>query len=1126
MLNFILGRAGSGKTDEIYDRLCKTEGKAMLIVPDQFVFEAERIIAERTDEKAANITITGFSSLSENILRRYSKRKSYADATAKHIIMLETLKELKKSLRLYSTAVNKKGFEAFSLNAVEELKRAGVTPDTLAAVSDNLQGSLKDKTAEIALIYALYNKKLCEIYDDREDNLIICSGLATENGYFKEYTVFIDGFDSFSGSQLRFLSPIIADSRDCHIALRLDRSIRNELNQATAEDTLDRLEKTAQKEGCATACVELNKNKRYKKDCLLKLRDVLSGDRAEKYTGDDVSDSIICKMSRSIDAETDYVFAEIKKLTKKGYRYSDINILCPSPARYINSISSSALRYDVPLFADIPSPISRKPLIKYLITLLTAADQPDGHNVMKLIKSGFARTVSEKGGTRPINLREINELNSYCDKWDITHLSFAKPFSHVETEDEKRLDALRDSVVTPLVKFGRSCENKTGGEITRLFTDYLFESADIKAAIQGKCQERTTRELKYNKELTEEYNQLWSIVCDLLESVSTAMEDIPCTLKEYSEILAGSAELISLSKPPQVLDSVMFGDIRRTRSKGAKVVFVTGADENSFPDCNTDDGGVFTLQEYSILADNNIDLFCDGDKRYSAELAACCKALTLPSEKLYVTYTGGKGQMGEFMQLVTDLFGIDISENDISKLPASFFCESIRSAEKQLSMNFADETAAKEIRTALCQSGDSAYTELIACAKKRLLPDANIHSVDSDRAGLIFGFDSLSPTAIKSLNSCRFGYFCQYGLGIRTPSSKKLNPQNVGNIVHYVMDYCFRKFYDGTEENRLIPEKDIKDAVAEALAEYRKKELMEEQYHTVRFNVLFDNLSEICFYLLKYMTEELAQSRFRPTYFELNLKNPATDEKSGFVSKPFKISVDVKGKKEEISLYGTVDRVDIAHITDEEKTEKQIRVIDYKTGKESFGLEKVYYGLSLQLLIYLFTLAEGNPGYVPASATYYPSGAVGEQSDTANPDSDKLRDIWMKNHGEEGIVVKDTNGDKEKDNYKSRTINGNGKHTDYFKATTVTADKLERLKEHIIATVSDNVSCIKQGDVTANPLKKGDEEISCKFCKYNVICGAGKEHVTEIENSESANFVADITNTNDENKAGDSNGDE
>lgn len=1113
MLNFLLGRAGTGKSAELYRRLCKADGKAMMLVPDQFVFEAERIIAEKTDEKTENIKICGFSSLSEEILRTYRKRKSYADFTAKHIIMQDTVRELKRGFKYFSTAANRKGFASYSLSAVEEMKRAGVSPDALLSVSENIDGSLKDKINEIGLIYGLYNDKLTRLYDDREDNLLLAADAAAENDVFKDYTVFIDGFDSFSGSQLKFLAPVIEQSKDCHVSLCLDRDAVGELNFATAENTLQQLSRIAETSLTEISCEDLKGNERYKSDELLYLRDVLSGDKKGKYSGE-VKD-ISCKMCVNADTEVDYVFAKIKKLCRMGYRYSDINILCPSGANYVNSITSSALRYDVPVFADMPSPISRKPLIKYLLYLLAVADDPCGKNVLRLIKSGFARTTAEGGKTRTISLKEINELQSYCDKWDIGHLSFAKPFSHIETEKEKALDALRESVVAPLISFKKKSEGKTGSEITRFFTEYLFESADIKAAIQGKCQDRSTRALKYNKELTEEYNQLWSIVCDMLESADKAMQDSTYTLKEYAEILKSCSELISLSKPPQVLDSVLFGDIHRTRSRGAKVVFIIGADENSLPNCNTDSEGVFSLQEYSVLADNDIDLFADGDKKYTAELCCCYKALTLPSEKLFITYCGNASQMGEAVETVVDVFNINMSENDISTLGAEFFCESMRSAEKQLSIHVYDNKTCQVLSSALRESGDGAYLKLLSDATKKDGPFSNCHSIDSARAQLLFGFDKMAPTAMKDLNSCRFKYFCHYGLSLKSPDSKKLNPQNIGNIVHNVMDACFKSFYDGKSPNRVIEDEVIKAAVDIALAKYREKNLMDEQYHTARFNVLFNSLKGICFYLLKYMTLELSKSDFRPSYFELSLKEPSTSP-DGFNAMPFKIPIEVNGRREEIELYGTVDRVDIAELskTDENGnafTERQIRVIDYKTGKEIFGLDRVYYGLSLQLLIYLFALAEGNPDYIPSCATYYPSGDACVQKDVANPDEEKLRDIWLQKHGEEGIVVRDTVGFKEKSNYdSSSTFNKKGERVNYFCATPVSYGKYIKLKKHITDTIGKNVSEIKQGQVSATPIYDDEKSISCTFCEYSSVCGARKEHSRNIKDCEALAFENDI----------------
>ena len=56
-------------------------------------------------------------------------------------------------------------------------------------------------------------------------------------------------------------------------------------------------------------------------------------------------------------------------------------------------------------------------------------------------------------------------------------------------------------------------------------------------------------------------------------------------------------------------------------------------------------------------------------------------------------------------------------------------------------------------------------------------------------------------------------------------------------------------------------------------------------------------------------------------------------------------------------------------------------MVDYKTGKKSFSLSDVYYGLGLQMLLYLFTLSDAAPelyGYegVPAGVLYVPARDV------------------------------------------------------------------------------------------------------------------------------------------------------
>ena len=59
-----------------------------------------------------------------------------------------------------------------------------------------------------------------------------------------------------------------------------------------------------------------------------------------------------------------------------------------------------------------------------------------------------------------------------------------------------------------------------------------------------------------------------------------------------------------------------------------------------------------------------------------------------------------------------------------------------------------------------------------------------------------------------------------------------------------------------------------------------------------------------------------------------------------------------------VSLSGKVDRVD-GYI---KNGRLYLRVMDYKSGKKSFSLSDIWYGLNMQLIIYLYALQQEGLG--------------------------------------------------------------------------------------------------------------------------------------------------------------------
>ena len=1104
MLDFILGAAGSGKTCCIYDRISKENSEAILLVPDQFVFESERRMAQATDEKKNDISVTGFSALSEQILKKYCSRKSYADITAKTAIMLRTVRELQGTLKFYGGAAGKQGFAAVCLSAVNMLKNSGISCETLSEAAEKEEGFFKDKLSDITAIYRLYDKMLGKIYDDRQDNLVLAAQAAEENDCFAGISIYIDGFDSFTGAQKRFLEPMIRQSDNCTVALCTDQSGSDVF--LMCEKTKEFFIKTASCENAEIIETVLSDTPRYKNESIRILRDELCSESGE--TGS--TDGITAAFSRSMSSESDYVCSQIRKLVRsEGYRYSDIAVICASPSAYASTFVSAAMRYDIPVFADLPQPISEKPLLRFFDCLFAAATKPVGTNIMRYIKSGFARIPSEKGGgtTRPVTLRERHLFEEYATYWDLKDKSWNRPFPKIDKDDDKTVEHIREQIVTPLVRFAREAQNKDGRELTKLFTQFLFEKVDIRAAIQGQCQDNSTRDLKYVKEKTEEYNNLWGTVSEMLSSLYDTLDGMPMTIDEYALTLRTCASQINLSRPPKVLDSILFGDIARTRSKDVRAVFVMGASEGAFPNLTAAETAMLTLSDIEKLRENEIVVSEDEETEYSRAMLDVYKALSLPEEKLWVTFTGERDSGAECFKVMDKAFGTKLI--NIDKEDPLVFCESVRSAEKQYvrCVNGCDNSdKADIIFTALKECNKSACAGKFEAIADKQAKGAQEHRI-KDIAPLVFPPRDLSPTAIEMLNGCKFAYFCRYGLALKSASDITMNSGNYGNIMHYIMKYSLERLYADTSagSNPHVTEEEIIGLIKEAMDEYRQKFLLPESEMSVRFNTLYDSMAKTAYYILLYMTAELEKSSFRPMYFELTLEQGK--DVGELSAEPYSFEITMPDNTtQRVCISGTVDRVDIA----QSESGRQLRVIDYKTGPKEADMNRVYYGLDLQLLLYLFALSDNND-LVPSAAVYYPAGKT-PLKDIKAPSDELKRGIWLDTHREGGFAVEGTVYEAERENYRSVKLDKDGKEkaTDFYSAVTVNSDKLDRLKGRVLEVVKDNLTEIKSGNVSAIPLVQDNTVLACKYCEYLDVCGISYGKCRDVKSNEAEMFAVEV----------------
>lgn len=208
-------------------------------------------------------------------------------------------------------------------------------------------------------------------------------------------------------------------------------------------------------------------------------------------------------------------------------------------------------------------------------------------------------------------------------------------------------------------------------------------------------------------------------------------------------------------------------------------------------------------------------------------------------------------------------------------------------------------------------------------------------------------------------------------------------------------------------------------------------------------------------------------------------------------------SVDISlSEDEKLKIHGRIDRMD----TYETQDCVYVKVIDYKSGNQEFDLLSVYYGLDLQLVVYLDAALkitrEKNPGkkVVPAGVLYYHiEDPVVERGNVKEQDMDavnaKIRQaLTMRGivNGEDGIIRmmdKDLQGKSE---IIPVTLNKDGSVSK--SSSVATGQELKLISDYVNVKAARIGREILNGEIGVNPYELSGRS-ACDYCNYRSVCG-------------------------------------
>lgn len=1070
MITILRGPAGAGKTTRLYGILlekAKENRKRDLIlgVPEQFTLSAMRTIMEMSDEKGIlNIDVLSFARLSHRIFESTgSDRAGILDDTAKNLLIRLIASEKKDSLRVFGNNMNKQGYVSCVKSAISEFMQYGYglfdIDEMIGRISPK-ESALAAKLSDVRVIYEEFKNRLGKEYMTREEILVRAAKEAAKAPFLREAEVFLDGFTGFTPVQYELIKSLYEITGRLYVTVTDDGS--GDPLFELGRSTIDHLESIS-KGDCTIEDVNGGEIVRHTDSPVF----TFLGKNIFRRTGRTFEDkgAVSFCVAKSIGEEAKYVMMHIRDLVvNKNLRYRDIAVIMGNAGEYADILKNEALRCDVPLYIDVTRGIEYNPFPRMLKAALGCIREDMSYDsVFSFLKTGMTG----------LQKKDVDLAENYIMAFRIRGMGrYQKKFTAVyegitqETlEAAERVRVRLCELLEPVYEIRRSATAKD-------YTSRLYDLT-VRLSSADYLDERAAGfEEQGDLVRKMEFEQIYGKIIELFDRIVSIIGDTRMDIEEYAGILEAGLSEIKVGTLPLSNDCVSAGDLERSRFGDIKALFIMGLSENNIPS-QPAKGGILSDQDRQLLKDNGYELAPTAAERSGTEKFYYYMNVLKPAEQLYLSFSalsgdGSAQKPSYFLKETQRLFpGSRLKEYDSLDDDEIF---SVSDALIRFSMLIGNSEKAYPLYRALMDEPEC-----------RQIVDSHFAApcdrLSQEAADALFGgagFESASQ--LERYAACAYAHYLQYGLRLRERFDFEFDARDIGTLLHDIL----RKYCDRLEEKKLTfvsvdnAESDrILEDILEAAGNEKIASLYESSSRNAYMKKRIDRIAKRTVETLRFQSR---QGSFVPSAFEK------------------KFTYD--------GLKGFIDRIDRY----EDGQDVYIDIIDYKSGNKKFDPDRVWYGLDLQLVIYMSAAMEmevklsGRDETLihPAGLFYYhiDDPVVDEKPGTAD------EEVALRIYRElklSGIVNSD---DRVIDAF-DRDIRTDGSSavipvrinrdgTIRAQSGTASEEDIREVIRHTGELVSKFRKSIRDGYISREPYELGGKT-PCEYCSFLSLCDQGKK---------------------------------
>ena len=1109
-LKIIYGRGGSGKSRSIYNEIKERmkenpEREYIILVPEQYTFRAEqKVLKELGQESVFSVSVMSFNSLGRRILSTVGgATHDLITDIGKTMLMTKALAEIQEEMNIFKRVSGKTGFIEMAKNLVDEIKRYDVDMDEMKKIMlETDDKELRNKLSDIILFYEAYDREIHKEYIDATDQMNFSLERIGNAEFLRNAEIYLDEFNDFSVMQLKFIEAVLRMAKRVVMTLTLDKvNEAGDVFQIT-KDTEVKIFQAAERVG---AYIEKPMILSEKVPMRFQLSPELGHLESEyfrypnKVFADPAKAVRLYKAQNTYD-EVEKAALDIKRRVREDstLRYRDIAILCRNIDAYENIVTSIFKEYDIPVFLDKKRDMDGNPLAQYILSLLEIVSNGFTYeSLFKLLKTGLSSVTEE----------ETDILENYILANGIKGKSFGKewkyPFPNMNDEALNKaylaqVNEIREKIeshYSTLRERILSAENVL--ELTKTVYLHLEESGVFERSLQ------LVNETG-NMEIKKEHEEVIKGISAVFDDVVNVLGKDKIEVSAYTDILKQAMLSLKIALIPLTLDQVILGDVARVKSDTIRGLYILGVNDGVFPRTISDEG-LITDKDIMKLKEKGLNVFIDSKTRSVYEQFLVYTAFTIPSEFAQISYVSsdmdGKSQrpslvIGRLKKLFPNLTE-ETYVNPLDKKSGTILDVEGKKATfnqlvKEMRRNYQGDSVNPvwgEVYSFYHQEED--FNKRLKISRDGLKYTNTTLNLTRESVKSLYG-DKLymSVSRLERFTSCPFAYYVQYGLKAKDRLIHEVTAPDVGTLMHEVIDR-FTEDIKGMETGVSGIDREFIRETVDRLVEEAISNTNTIYKSSPRYRHMGEKVKKIINRSLETITAQIAKGKFIPMFNELQF---------GKDCKLPPLSIDIPETGQDALLRGRIDRVDVMDLDGR----SYIRIIDYKSSAKDVSLKDVFYGLQLQLLVYLDVIMrnwekilenQATPGAILYFKLDNPmvKGSLGltdEEIEKKVMESLKLKGLILN----DARVVR--NMDKDIDEFslvipakfnKAGEVVSTSNRKDKNSEIILSEEEFDTLRDYVRESIGNILKELFDGNISILPFKDKDK-IPCTYCTYKSIC--------------------------------------